>query len=148
MEYTRRHFANLLQAGAAMAATGFRSDASLLAASDAASSDAVGFSSRHFASLVGSEFRVASHTGGHLSLRLIAVEEMPRRRPAALASAALASAPRVDCALLRFSASGLVPGEGTCRLAHERYGDYDLYLNAGEPGRYLAYICGWRELPR
>jgi hypothetical protein len=99
--------------------------------------------SRHFEPLIGSEFRVASHAGGRFSLTLIAVEEMSGRRPAALASAG-----RVDCALLRFSAGGFALAEGTYRLVHERYGDYELYLNAGKPGRYLAYLSGWRELPR
>ena len=141
MVYTRRRFANLLQAGTAMAVAGFRPrcPGAMIHSDDAttpvADTGAV-YSSQHFSPLIGSEFRVASLSGRQVSLTLIAVEGMPRRRPVAVASLR-----RVDCALLRFSAGGSDLSEGIHRLVHEQFGDYDLYLSPGKSGRYLAYLC-------
>jgi hypothetical protein len=140
--YTRRRFTNLLQAGAAMAAAGFRPHC--LEGMSPTADTGPEFNSGHFARLIGSEFRVASHFGDHLSLILIGVEDLPLRRPDATASSR-----KVDCALLRFSLGGAGGGagggsglsEGIYRLVHERCGDYDLYVSPGKPGCYLTYLC-------
>ena len=74
-----------------MAVAGFRPPG--LSAMIPAGDTGLAFGSRHFEPLIGSEFRVAPHSGGQLSLTLIAVEDMPRRRPPMHASAG-----KVDCA--------------------------------------------------
>jgi hypothetical protein len=130
--YTRRHFVNFLQTGAATAVAGFRPVG--VEAAVASGESVPRFSRRHFEPLIGSEFRVASD-GGRFSLTLIAVEDMSGRPNA------IACARKVDCALLRFTAGGSVLADGIYRLAHERNGEYDLYLSPGKPGRYLAYLC-------
>ena len=140
MAYTRRHFARLLQCGAAMTAAGFRSEAFARGAfaventKAAASGDLL--DKQRFEPLVGSRFRMPSSLDGPRLLTLVAVES--KTRAPALAERAT---PKVECSILRFSGAGAELPQGTYLLEHETTGAFQLYLNPGRPGRYLAILA-------
>jgi hypothetical protein len=129
IRYSRRQFASLVPAGAAMAVAGFRP--SSVEAETPAGDNGVSIARSRFEPVVGSGFRV---DGRQISLTLISFEDTGRR-----------GARGVDCSLLRFSSAGSALTEGSYRLVHEQLGECELYLNPGKPGRYLAYFCTLRE---
>jgi hypothetical protein len=142
MAHTRRHFARLLQAGAAYAVAGLRPDRLATAGFEtkAAGGTLAGGSHRSvFAVLTGSEFRVTSSLAdAPASLTLRAVESMTK--PGKKALVPRQRTPDVEYTTLRFSGKGAALPEGTYRLEHATAGVFELHLNPGPPGRYRAHF--------
>jgi hypothetical protein len=140
MAYTRRHFARLLQCGAAMTAAGFRSEVFARGAFAVGNTKAEPGSDLldkgRFEPLVGSRFLVPASSVGTGSLTLLAVESMPHA-PALAERASL----KIESSILRFSGAGAELREGTYLLEHETTGAFHLYLSPGRPGRYLAILA-------
>lgn len=141
MAYTRRHFAKLLQAGAAMTAValrperlaaGFRGEGSGVTSSPAGAAGWM-LNRQLFDPLTGSEFRVASTV-----LTLLAVESTTRR--GGKQPLQRRRTPDVECTTLRFAGHGAGLPAGTYRLTHETAGEFELYVSPGRPGRYLAHL--------
>ena len=140
MAYTRRHFARLLQGGAAITAAGFRSEVfagGAFAAENTRVEAGNGLlDKRRFETLVGSRFRMSSSSDGPRMLTLVAVESItPGPAPASRATL------KIESSILRFSGAGTELPQGTYLLEHETTGPFHLYLNPGRPGRYLAVLA-------
>lgn len=138
MAYTRRHFAKLLQAGAACALAGFRPDVLKAAGLRDPGAGARGAASV-FEPLAGSEFRLTTSLGGSPRfLTLSAVESAIK--PGQKALLAKHRTPDVEYTTLRFSLEGPALPEGSYRLEHPTAGAVDVYLNPGLPGKYRAHF--------
>jgi len=123
MEMTRRRFATLLQAGAAMAVAGECA---------AVGSETVTLLNRQsFAPLEGTVFPASAPSGERFSLTLrevrdITIPDQP--------------GPRLECSLLRFSLQGRKLREGTYQLVHSTAGEFRLHLSPGNSGYCLAFL--------
>ena len=120
MELTRRHFATLLQTGAAMAIAG-----------DCAGMTYGLLDRQRFAPLIDSVFQVFLPSGerSRLTLREVRDVTIPDQ-----------PGPRLECSLLRFSAHGRTLQEGTYRLAHPTAGEFRLHLSPSNSGHCLAFL--------
>jgi hypothetical protein len=132
MEFTRRHFANLLQAGAAMAAVGFPVPGIASERSETPDKNGALFNRQRFAPLAGSTFRVASKPGEYSLVKLLAVEDVTVPADAT---------PEIECSLLRFWSEDAGLGEGTHLLVHKTAGEFRLFMTQTRSGQLLAYLA-------
>ena len=138
MNYTRRHFSKMMQAGAALILAG---SPALAAAADALASgatqdSATRFSGAFFEGLAGSDFQVVNQAS---RLRLHSVETNIVR--AENHPALRYPAPDVECVTLRFRGEGAQLESKSWQLEHPVAGKFELLLVPGRPGRYTASLA-------